>query len=71
MDLFKNFAKVTVSTGYDASATSVALSAGHGARLPAAPFNATWWNSTDFADPSDDPNVEIVRVTALQPIRSP
>jgi len=65
MDLFKNFAKVTVSTGYDASATSVVLSGGHGARLPAAPFNATWWNSTDFADPTDDPNVEIVRVTAI------
>ena len=65
MDLFKNFAKVTVSTGYDASATSVVLSGGHGAKLPAAPFNATWWNSTDFADPTDDPNVEIVRVTAV------
>jgi len=65
MDLFKNFAKVTVSTGYDASATSVVLSGGHGTKLPAAPFNATWWNSTDYADPTDDPNVEIVRVTAI------
>ena len=65
MDAFKNFAKVQVSTGYDAAATSIALTAGHGAKLPAAPFNATWWNSTDFADPSDDPNVEIVRVTAI------
>ena len=65
MDNFKNFAKVQVSTGYDASATSIALTAGHGAKLPAPPFNATWWNSTDFPDPSDDPNVEIVRVTAI------
>jgi hypothetical protein len=65
MDSFKNFAKVTVSIGYDASATSVVLSGGHGAKLPTAPFNATWWNSTDFADPTDDPNVEIVRVTAI------
>ena len=65
MDSFKNFAKVTVSTGYDAAATSVALTAGHGARLPTAPFNATWWNSTDFPDPSDDSNAEIVRVTAI------
>ena len=24
----------------------------------------TWWNSTDYPDPSDDPNSEIVRVTA-------
>jgi hypothetical protein len=65
LDLFKNFAKVTVSIGYDASATSIALTAGHGTRLPVAPFNATWWNSTDYPDPSDDPNVEIVRVTAI------
>jgi len=65
MDTFKNFAKVTVSTGYDAAATSIALTAGHGTKLPAAPFNATYWNSTDYPDPSDDPNVEIVRVTAI------
>lgn len=65
LDLFKNFAKGTVSTGYDASATSVVLSGGHGAKLPTAPFNATWWNSSDYPDPSDDPNVEIVRVTNI------
>jgi hypothetical protein len=65
LDLFKNFAKVTVSTGYDASATSIVLSGGHGAKLPTPPFNVTYWNATDYADPSDDPNVEIVRVTAI------
>jgi len=65
LDLFKNFAKVTVSTGYDAAATSVVLASGHGMRLPAVPFNVTWWNSTDYPDPTDDPNVEIVRVTAM------
>ena len=27
-------------------------------------FNLVWWNSTDYSDPSDDPNVEIVRCTA-------
>lgn len=64
MDNTKNFAKVTVSTGYDASATSIVLTTGHGAKLPTVPFNVTWWNSTDYADPSDDPNVEIGRVTA-------
>lgn len=65
MDTFKNFAKVAVSTGYNAGATSIALSSGHGTRLPAVPFNAVWWNATDYGDPSDDPNVEIVRVTAI------
>jgi hypothetical protein len=62
----KNFAKATVSTGYDASATTVVLSSGGGARLPSAvPFNVVWYNFTDYPDPSDDPNVEIVRVTAV------
>ncbi len=65
LDNTKNFAKVTVSTGYASTDTSIVLSSGNGAKLPTAPFNATWWNSTDYADPSDDPNVEIVRVTAI------
>ena len=26
-------------------------------------YNLTWWDSTNYPDPSDDPNVEIVRVT--------
>lgn len=68
LDPVKNFAIVTVSTGYDASATSIALTSGHGARLPApstdGAFNLVWWNSTDYSNPADDPNVEIVRVTA-------
>lgn len=65
LDNAKNFAKATVSTGYDASATSIVLVSGHGAKLPTAPFNAVWWNSSDYADPADDPNVEIVRVTNI------
>lgn len=65
MDAAKNFAKVTVSTGYNAAATSIVLTTGHAARLPAVPFNCVWHNLTDFPDPSDDPNVEIVRVTAI------
>lgn len=64
LDNAKNFAKVTISTGYDASATSIVLTTGHGAKLPTAPFNVVWWNASDYGDPSDDPNVEIVRVTA-------
>lgn len=58
-----NFAKVIVSTGYNNSADTIVLNSGQGALLPTAPFNVTWWNSTDYADPSDDPNKEIVRVT--------
>jgi len=67
-DAVKNFGKVTVSTGYDASATNIVLSGGHGAKLPQpssdGEFNLVWWNNTDYGDPSDDPNVEIVRCTA-------
>jgi len=63
-----NFAVVTPSTGYASGATSVVLTAGHGSRLPApasdGAFNLVWWNSTDYATPSEDPYVEVVRVTA-------
>lgn len=60
-----NFGKVTVSTGYNASATSIVLSSGEGAKLPSTQnYNLVWWNATDYSDPTDDPNAEIVRVTA-------
>jgi hypothetical protein len=67
LDQAVNFAKVTVSTGYDQSATIIDLAAGQGAKLPnpaSGAFNLVWWNVTDYPDPADDPNVEIVRVTA-------
>lgn len=67
LDQVANFKKVTVSTGYDAAATSIVLSSGQGAGLPtpaSGAYNLVWWNSTDYTDPTDDPNVEIVRVTA-------
>jgi hypothetical protein len=64
-DAIKNFAKVTASTGYSSGATSIVLTAGNGAKLPTPPFNLVWWDSTSYSDPSDDPNVEIVRVTAI------
>jgi hypothetical protein len=65
MDSIKNFAVVVVSTTYNASATSIVLTTGHAARLPAAPFNLVWWNNTDYPGVWDDPNKEIVRVTAI------
>ncbi len=64
IDVRNNFGKVTVSIGYDASATSIVLSSGHGAELPSTfDYNLVWWNDTDYPDPADDPSVEIVRVT--------
>jgi hypothetical protein len=60
-----NFAKVTVSTTYGSGNTSIVLTAGHGSRLPSTfPYPLTWWNVTDYPDPADDPNREIVTVTA-------
>ena len=68
LDAVKNFAKGAVSAGYDSLATSIVLASGDGARFPDPSsdggVNVVWWNSTDYGDPSDDPNREIVRVTA-------
>lgn len=65
MFISHNFAQGTVSTGYDASATSIALTSGHGARFPSTgPFRCVWWNQTDYPNPADDPNREIIEVTA-------
>jgi hypothetical protein len=59
-----NFGKATVSTTYNAAATSIVLTTGHGSRLPSTfPYPLTWWNATDYPDPADDPNREIVTVT--------
>jgi hypothetical protein len=64
LDPVANFIKLIVSTGYGASDTTIVLSSG-GSSLPSPSFNMTWWNSSDYADPSSDPNAEIVRVTAV------
>jgi hypothetical protein len=65
MDQAKNFAKGTVDGAYDDAATSIDLLSGDSARFPTVPFNAVWWNVTDYPDPADDPDHEIVRVTAI------
>lgn len=58
-----NHARGTLSQGYDASATSIVLTTGHGARFPSTgPFRCVWWNQTDYPNPDDDPNREIIEV---------
>lgn len=68
LDAAKNFGKVTVITGYTYLDTVIVLNLGDGAKLPIpssdGEFNLTWWNSTDYTGPIDDPNREIVRVTS-------
>lgn len=66
LDQTLNFAKATVSGGYGPTDTTIQLATGQGAKFPAASagaYNLVWWNATDFPDPSDDPAVEIIRVT--------
>ena len=68
LDQVGNFKKVNVSTGYDNIDVTIILSAGEGAELPdptGDEYNLVWWDATTYDDPADDPNVEIVRVTAL------
>lgn len=64
LDAVANLIKLTVSIGYGESDTSIIVASG-ASSLPSAPFNMTWWNSTDWPDPADDPNVEIVRITGI------
>lgn len=67
LDPATNFAKVTASTGYAAGATSIVLESGDGALLPTTAegdFNLVYWCSSDYYDPADDPDKEIIRVTA-------
>ena len=69
IDPVRNYINVTVSAGYDNLAASIVLGSGLGASLPnpstEGNYNLIWYNSTDYSDPSKDPNVEIIRVTAL------
>lgn len=65
LDSAANFVQVQASTGYSSGATSIVLQSGQGSKLPSAPFNLIYWNSTDFPNPANDPNVEIVRVTNI------
>jgi hypothetical protein len=65
-----NAAFGVVSTTYDASATSIVLSSGHGARFGSTfPVRAVWYNATDYPGGVDstgtvDPNIEWIEITA-------
>lgn len=67
LDPTVNFGKVTVSTGYNNLDTVIVLSLDNGSKLPNPAldghFNLVWFNNSTYSDPSDDPNVEIVRCT--------
>lgn len=67
IDQIKNFAKGILLQGYSAAATTISFIPGDGAKFPdptSGAFNVVWWNATDYDDPADDPQVEIVRFVA-------
>lgn len=69
LDPAKNFIKCLVDGEHDGVTTTILLQSGEGGQLPnpatLGAYNMSWWDITSFPDPSDDPNVEIVRVTGV------
>lgn len=64
---------LTVTVPFVTSLTNLAYVIGGGARFPdpaimgptiGGPYNCVWWDQKTYPDPDDDPNKEIVRVTA-------
>jgi len=68
MDPVKNFAKGTLLYDISDTDTSLKLSDADAAKFPDpatdGAFNVVIWDEDSHPDPADDPNVEIVRVTA-------
>lgn len=67
LDPAKNFAIANVLTGYAAGVTTIVLQSGLGALFPdpstEGAFNLTYWNATDYPNPSHDTAKEVIRVT--------
>ena len=68
LDAVANFAKATLTGTLPAGATSFSVGAGSGALFPnpaiTPDYNIVLWNSTDYPRAEDDPDVELLRVTA-------
>lgn len=67
LDPIKNLVYVNAITGYSSSDLIITLQSGEGAKLPQpstdGAFNLVWYNHTDYKNPADDANAEIIRVT--------
>jgi hypothetical protein len=65
-DAIKNLLKVKVVGDYSNSDTTIEIDSDDFSRLPdpatEGQYNLVWWDIESYPDPSDDPNVEIVRV---------
>lgn len=68
LDAVANFAKATLTGTLPAGATSFSVGAGSGVLFPnpaiTEDYNIVLWNSTDYVRAEDDPDVELLRVTA-------
>lgn len=62
LDEKANFGVSTILAGFDEYATQISVAEPE--RFPAVPFNATIHNAQTYANAADDPDREIVRVTA-------
>lgn len=65
MDQVKNLIKGTVNGTHNAITTTInVVDADVFPDPTSGKYNLTWYDATNYPDPADDPNVEIVRVTA-------
>lgn len=68
LDQTTNFVRVSVSGTHSDTETTISLENGEASKLPdpsTAQYNVVWYDAGGFNRPSDDSNVEIVRVTAV------
>lgn len=64
-DQIQNFIKNTVDGGHDDADTTISVVDASEFPDPGdGEYNVTWYDSTNYPDPADDPNKELVRVTA-------
>ncbi|HLY40469.1 MAG TPA: hypothetical protein VKR52_04605 [Terracidiphilus sp.] len=61
LDPVANFIRLTVSGIYGASDTAITVASLPSNFPTSGHCQLVWWNSTDYADPSNDPYAEIVR----------
>ena len=66
LDQVENFVEVNVAGTHSSTETTISLQSGEASNLPdpsGGEFNLVWFDSTNFSRPSEDSEVEIVRVT--------
>jgi len=67
LDQVENFVEVNVAGTHSSTETTISLQSGEASNLPdpsGGEFNLVWFDSTNFSRPSEDSEVEIVRVLA-------